>query len=47
MDFHGKMVDKLLKINHDLYSPYVVEEKAVCVIYVEFLKVLYGTLHAA
>ena len=38
--FYGEMVDKLLEIDHDLYSPYIVEENGVCVLYVELLKAL-------
>ena len=45
--FCGDMVDKLLEINHDLYSSYVTEEKGEKVMYVELLKALYGTLWAA
>ena len=44
--FYGEMVDKLLEIDHDMYSPYVVEENGVCVLYIELLKALYGTLRA-
>ena len=42
--FHGEMVSKLFEINHELYSPYMVEEKEVQVMYVELLKALYRTL---
>ena len=45
--FHGEMVDKLLKIDHELYSSYVTEEQGEKVMYVELLKALYGTLRAA
>ena len=45
--FCGDMVDKLLEINHDLYSSYVTKEKGEKVMYVELLKALYGTLWAA
>ena len=41
------MVDKLLKIDHELYSSYVSEEQGEKVMYVELLKALYGTLRAA
>ena len=44
MQFQGEMVDKLLEIDHDLYSSYVTVEKGEKVMYVELLKVLYGTL---
>ena len=47
MRFYGEMVDKLLEIDHDMYSPYIVEENGVCVLSIELLKVLYGTLKAA
>ena len=42
--FHGEMVDKLLEIDHELYSSYVTEEQGEKVMYVELLKALYGTL---
>ena len=42
--FRGEMVDKLLEIDHDLYSSYVTEEQGEKVMYVELLKALYGTL---
>ena len=45
--FEGEMVDKLLEIDEDLYASYVTEEKGKKVMYVELLKVLYGTLRAA
>ena len=45
--FHGEMVDKLLEIDHELYSSYVTEEQGEKVMYVELLKALYGTLRAA
>ena len=45
--FRGEMVDKLLEIDHDLYSSYITEEQGEKVIYVELLKALYGTLQAA
>ena len=41
---YGEMVDKLLEIDHDMFSPYIVEENGVCVLYFELLKLLYGTL---
>ena len=47
MCFRGEMVDKLLEINHDLYSSYVTEEKGEKVMNVELLKALYETLRAA
>ena len=42
--FRGEMVDKLLEIDHELYSSYVTEEQGEKVMYVELLKALYGTL---
>ena len=45
--FCGEMVDKLLEIDHELYSSYVTEEHGEKVMYVELLKALYGTLRAA
>ena len=41
------MVDKLLEIDHELYSCYVTEEQGEKVMYMELLKALYGTLQAA
>ena len=45
--FQGEMVDKLLEIDHNLYTSYVSVEKGEKVMYVELLKVLYRTLWAA
>ena len=45
--FRGEMVDKLLEIDHELYSSYITEEQGEKVMYVELLKGLYGTLRAA
>ena len=45
--FSGEMVDKLLEIDHELYSGYVTIEGGEKVMYVELLKALYGTLQAA
>ena len=45
--FCGEMVDKLLEIDHKIYSSYVTEEQGEKVMYVELLKALYGTLQAA
>ena len=45
--FCGEMVDKLLDIDHELYSSYITEEHREKVMYVELLKALYGTLQAA
>ena len=41
------MADLLLEIDYDMYHPHMVKEKGKPVIYVEFLKALYGTLRAA
>jgi hypothetical protein len=45
--FTGLMVDKLLEIDYDMYSPYIVYEGKVKCLYVQLLKALYGTLRAA
>jgi hypothetical protein len=42
----GKMVDLLLEIDRELYEPYLVQERGELTMYVELLKVLYGTMHA-
>ena len=47
VQFEGEMVDKLLEIDQDLYASYVTEEKGKKLMYVELLKVLYGTLRTA
>ena len=47
MHFHGEMVDKLLEINLELYSPYIMVENGVQMMYVEMLKAISGTLCAA
>ena len=47
IQFEGKTEDKLLETDQDLYASYVTEEKGKKVMYVELLKVLYGTLQAA
>ena len=44
--FQGEMVDKLLEIDHDLYTSYVTVEKGEKVMYVELLKALYVSLRA-
>ena len=43
----GIMVDLLLKIDPEMYGPYVVYEGKEKVMYLELLKALYGTLRAA
>jgi hypothetical protein len=43
----GKMVNLLLKIDRELYAPYLVQERGELTMYVELLKTLYGTMRAA
>jgi hypothetical protein len=43
----GKMVDLLLEIDRELYEPYLVQERGELTMYIELLKALYGTMHAA
>jgi Reverse transcriptase (RNA-dependent DNA polymerase) len=45
--FTGKMVDLLLEIDPEMYGPFVVREGKEKMMYVELLKALYGTVHAA
>ena len=45
--FTGEMVKMLLQIDEQMYSEYVMMEKGEQVMYMELLKALYGTLHAA
>ena len=45
--FTGEMVKMLLQIDKQMYSEYVMIEKGEQVMYMELLKALYGTLHAA
>jgi hypothetical protein len=45
--FTGIMVDLLLKIDAEMYEPYVTYEGKEKVMYVELLKALYGTMRAA
>ena len=45
--FTGEMVKMLLQIDEQMYSEYVVTERGEQVMYMELLKALYGTLHAA
>ena len=47
MKVTGVMVDLLLQIDPDLYSPFVVYEKGRKVLYLQVLKALYGMLQAA
>jgi hypothetical protein len=43
----GKMVDLLLKIDQELYKPYLVQERGELTMYVKLLMTLYGTMRAA
>ena len=45
--FTGAMVNMLLHINHEMYEDYIMIERGEWVMYMELLKVLYGTLQAA
>jgi hypothetical protein len=45
--FTGTMVDMLLEIDYEMYSPYITYEGKNKVLYVELLKALYGTLRAS
>ena len=45
--FHGEMVNKLLEIDKELYSEFMVEEKGEYIMCIELLKALYQTLQAA
>ena len=45
--FTGEMVRILLQIDEQMYSEYVVTKRGEQVMYMELLKALYGTLHAA
>ena len=45
--FEGEMTELLIEVDEDLYRPYAVMEHGKTVIYVDLLKVLYGTLKAA
>ena len=45
--FTGEMVNMLLHIDYNMYKDYVVTEKGEKVMYMELLKALYSTLHAA
>ena len=47
MRFTGKVVNMLLQIDNEMCEDYVVMEKGEQVMYMELLKALYGTLHAA
>jgi hypothetical protein len=43
----SKMVDLLLKIDQELYKPYLVQERGELTMYVKLLMTLYGTMRAA
>jgi hypothetical protein len=43
----SKMVDLLLKIDQELYKPYLVQERGELTMYVKLLMALYGTMRAA
>ena len=45
--FTGAMVNMLLQINHEMYKDYIMTEKGEQAMFMELLKALYGTLHAA
>ena len=47
MRLDGKMAEIMIRIDPQLYSKFVVEERGKKVIYVELMKSLYGTLRAA
>jgi Reverse transcriptase (RNA-dependent DNA polymerase) len=47
MKIRGPLVDMLLELEHELYSPFVVHEYGEKVIYVFLVKALYGTLISA
>jgi hypothetical protein len=47
MKIRGPLVEMLVSLIPDLYSPFVTEEQSEPVLYVELLKALYGTLQAA
>ena len=44
---HVRFYNEMLEIDYEMYSPFVDEENAVQVLYVELLKAVYGTLKAA
>jgi hypothetical protein len=43
----GKMVELLLEIDHELYKPYLMQERGEMIMYIKLLKALYGTMRAA
>jgi hypothetical protein len=46
MKFCGPLVEMLVSLNPELYSPFVTQERGEPILYVELLKALYGTLQA-
>jgi hypothetical protein len=47
MKIRGQLVDMLVALDPELYTPYISSESSEKIIYVELLKALYGTLQAA
>ena len=47
MKIRGPLVDMLVSVDPELYTPYVVTEANRKVLYVQLIKALYGTLQAA
>jgi hypothetical protein len=47
MKITGVLVDMLVKLNFELYGPYVIREKNRKVIYVQVMRAIYGMLEAA
>ena len=45
--FSGEMVEKLLEIDYEMCSPFMVEENGAWVLFIELLETLYGTLKVA
>jgi hypothetical protein len=43
----GPLVEILVSLNPELYSPFVTQERGEPILYVELLKALYSTLQAA
>ena len=44
---HVRFYSEMLEIDFEMYSPFVVEDNGVQVLYVELLKAVYGTLKEA
>jgi Reverse transcriptase (RNA-dependent DNA polymerase) len=47
MKIRGALVEMLVSLDPELYTPFVTEERNEKILYVELLKALYGTLQAA